>query len=437
MLSQREKKQLFVLAFACFAVRLFAAFFIHAELASDAADYVQIAYNIMQGKGFSLDGHLTSYRPPAYPFFLAGILSIFPTLQAAIIAQAVFETITAVSLFFIGKNIFSVRTGFLAMLFWTFFPASFLQVPFLFSEPMFTAIIMGSFALLLRQQNYKLSLFLVIGILWGIAVLIKPQSIVIPVLYFGWLTVRKEPRLPLLKKSAATLAGIILLLSPWIVRNMEEFNQPIIVSNGGVNFWIGNNEHATGGYYFPAENNPLANVRSEIERSDLGYALGIQFIMHHPLRAVYLSGMKLAYLFSLESPLAISLTTNGNLYKKSFSAKYRETPLPLLAGINMPYMIFLLVGIYGFVRMPMHRSTMHLFLLAFVIGWAMVHIPFFGISRYHYPLLPIFAVSSAYAVAERNEIKNNLTAQRKIIAGASALFLVMVWIGEIVTVYVR
>lgn len=436
MLSRKEKQLLVFLTAACFLLRLCVAFLIHITPTSDAADYVQLANNLIQGKGFSLDGKITAYRPPAYPFFLAGIFSFAPSLFAARIAQAVFETITAVSLFVIGKNIFSVSAGFLAMLIWVFFPVSILQVPFLYSEPLFVALITVSFALLFDRQKHTGVFLFTIGILWGIAVLTKPQSVIIPIVYLSWLAINKEDVLQLLKKGAVLFVGIMLIVSPWIVRNMMEFHRPIIVSNGGINFWIGNNEHATGGYFFPKENNPLANIHNEIEASDVGYTLGMQFILHHPFREVYLLGMKTAHLFTLESATAISLSKNYSSPAKRFKLLYRETSPFLLAFINIPYIIVLLLGVYGFAGISLNKTSVQLFLLMFILGWIAVHLPFFGINRFNYPLLPMFVLSTAYACTEWNAMKKNLSVKKRLIAGVCIFFLLVVWFSEYVIVYV-
>jgi hypothetical protein len=70
--------------------------------------------------------------------------------------------------------------------------------------------------------------------------------------------------------------GTAIVVLPWTIRNYVQFNKFILVSNnGGVNFWMGNNPNAYGGFYFPRDDsNPLLPlIGDEIAVNERSYQL--------------------------------------------------------------------------------------------------------------------------------------------------------------------
>jgi hypothetical protein len=89
-------------------------------------------------------------------------------------------------------------------------------------------------------------------------------------------------------------------------------------TNGGVNFWIGNNPQATGEYILPTDlNEPMvASVANwpEIARDRFFYARALEFIQSSPRQALELAGRKLLYFI---------------FFRPNIGSSYERASLPL------------------------------------------------------------------------------------------------------------
>jgi hypothetical protein len=86
-------------------------------------------------------------------------------------------------------------------------------------------------------------------------------------------------------------------ISPWLIRNYRIFHAPLITTNGGINFYAGNNESATGSYQWklppgttwvgllkPGEM-PISKMHElELETHKKGFAEGARWILKNPLK---------------------------------------------------------------------------------------------------------------------------------------------------------
>ena len=86
------------------------------ELSADASQYNEIATSISEGKGYSLEnGEPTAIRPPLYPFFLAGIyMFLGNTVKIVQFTQSCLLALVCIIIFYLGKNIFDLKTGYIA-----------------------------------------------------------------------------------------------------------------------------------------------------------------------------------------------------------------------------------------------------------------------------------------------------------------------------------
>ena len=108
-----KKRRIVFIFLGAFIIRLVVLVLLADSPRGDAADYENIAFNIMSGKGFvSTRLGLYSYRPPLYPLFLAGIFSVSKTSYFMVgFIQVVISSITCVIVYYIGESIFDEITG--------------------------------------------------------------------------------------------------------------------------------------------------------------------------------------------------------------------------------------------------------------------------------------------------------------------------------------
>ncbi len=415
MKSHSIQTRLLIVLLVAFLLRLYVAAATRMPLQSDSLEYYSLATNLAQHHQYSFENTITAYRPPAYSFFLSAVLTISQSETSARVAQAFLETINCLLLFALGRKFISEHAGIWAAVLWAFFPVSIVQSVFLLSESLFTAIALGMVLLLSSNSFSGKQKPLLLGVLFGCTILTKPQSalFILPIMMFA--KIRLPQKKQLLRYGFQCILGIILVVSPWVVRNVLVFGKPLISTNGGVNFWIGHNEEANGSYKIP-KINPLDIITNEIERSNAGYQLGWQFIRTEPKKEAVLLIKKLGYFFSSQTPLVIALhkTTEGFPSNSSYKDKAHQSSLWMLFLFNAQYMLYLLCGTAGFIAAYNRKESTHnLFLCSFLL-WILLHLMYFTMSRYNFPALPFFVLWCVHLYHNRAQVR--LISKRKIIA---------------------
>jgi len=433
-LFQSTKRLLLVILFLALALRLLALLFLDIHPVSDSGEYIHLAESLISGHGYAYNGLPTAYYLPGYPTFLVVFFSIIPNILFVQIVQIMLDVCSCFLLFRIGSLLFSERSGLFAALIWAVLPTAIVLTTFILTETLFTTLFLASITQLFYKKNKILSLtsgrLFTVGILWGLCSLIKPNLILAPVsiiLFF----ILKEHRIvtKIFVRTGIIIAGMTIVVSPWIIRNYLSIGEVTLSTNGGVNFWIGNNPSATGTYNYPP-NNPIESITGEVNQNKLGYKLGWEFIRTNPVRSLVLVGKKTAYMFVLESPLAIALLNGGatSVQGVSYRELYRQTPWWLLVCINLPYCILIIAGIFGFSR-TFSSSALILLLIGL---WIFTHAVFFGGARFHFPILPLFALGATSIDISVLSKKRHL-----LLPGILSTFLLILWTAEIYTVFFK
>lgn len=100
--------------------------------------------------------------------------------------------------------------------------------------------------------------------------------------------------------SLLIVGAAILVVSPWVVRNIRALGSPVLNTNGGFNFYLGNNPAATG-WYISISETPRGETWEELRRSgevQASHTLGreaFQWIREHPLDFAALTMKRAAY----------------------------------------------------------------------------------------------------------------------------------------------
>jgi len=201
------------------------------------------------------------------------------------------------------------------------------------------------------------------------------------------------------KLAGAFLLGTLLLVTPATLHNIAAEGELVpLTANAGLNFYVGNNERATGRYQLPpgldAQNDPRGRQFAEQasgremssrELSAFYFARGIDFVRAHPGDAVVLALKKFRHFWRF---FEIPQIYNYTLIKES---------LPLLRA---PLPSFLLISPLALVGLGLalwrHRDPARL--LAGAAGFYILSLlPFFITGRYRMPLVPLLAVFAASA----------------------------------------
>jgi 4-amino-4-deoxy-L-arabinose transferase-like glycosyltransferase len=392
-----------VIAAAALAVRLAAVLYLGNFRPPWLEDWDLIAQSLVQTGSFGLDqvslwganpGHVTAFIPPAYPAFLALLTIIFGSEAwlATRLVQAMVSTLSVVLIYLLGKEVFARDDiSLLGCLLAALFPpliGGVAQGNAGTFEIFFTELIVLLAVRAARRPSLRGWLWA--GAVGGLAALTRSTALLLFPMLALWLWIgSREPRAEtVLKPLLAMGLAAILVIGPWTIRNYQVFGELIpISSNGGVNFWIGNNEKATGEFVHPASIAPqliaASEAMSEGSRDRFFYLEGLSFIQTSPERFLQLLGTKLLYFLWGRPSLGQSYATHDS------------TSLGVLAYL-WANRILLPVWLAGIVLAA--RNWRHFMILyATILTVLMVNVLYFAGARYQAPAAPfqILLASSA------------------------------------------
>ncbi|MEA1928668.1 MAG: tetratricopeptide repeat protein, partial [Candidatus Auribacterota bacterium] len=267
--------------------------------------------------------------------------------------------------------------------------------------------IFSAYLLLAAARNrYRWPWFL-IGIAYGLAVLLRPNTLfVFPFIIF-WIIKGKADGVKItgkLCRGALVIAGILLVILPFSVRNYlitDNISPPF--GNGGFNFYVGNHHGASGTYTYlkGISNSPSGQIKSSVlqakkaageevsisQASTYWFDRGVRFVVQYPLEYLSLLGRKFLLFWNAQEI--------GQNIDYSFSRRFAGIlSLPLFSfGIIAP---FAWLGfIFALRRRPVDVLLPGIFLFAYM-GSIII---FFVSARYRFPAVPFIIIFSSYGVS--------------------------------------
>jgi 4-amino-4-deoxy-L-arabinose transferase-like glycosyltransferase len=412
-----------------FALRALFVSFHQRPLISDERDYHQLSANILSTATYGYNGQPTAYRPVAYPLFVAGVYSIAGEHPMAVKALQIFIDLgIALLLFFLLRNE-SENSAVLAAALWCFFPPAILYSNFLLTETVFTFSLLFVYFFIVKTRLAKPQHAFIAGCLLGVLVLLKPAMLLFmtalaPLMYVARIEMQQYK---------FVVVGALVVLAPWIWRNDRALGKITLATNGGINLLIGNNPNATGAYTVSFPDEILQGAKSEVEADELAYRYGFAYIKEHPTKFVANGLKKLAHLFSSEGGLLVwSFHDAPENPSERYALKYASISLWLNAVVNIPYAFIMIVGMFGFVASE--RNFRWWIFFGLLSCWIVTHFLFFGGSRFHFPLLPFFALFAATVLPDFQKTLRTLSSVNKAVFSVFLLGLLAIWTAEALTI---
>lgn len=389
--SQGEQRWLLTLAVVALVVRLaWAGLMAERQPRFDELAYIGHAVRLSQGEGYVDEARRkTAFWPVGYPACLAAAYRLTGSRPATGIGlQIGIGTLTCLLLYFLGKQTFGVPVARVASLLLAIYPNQVAFSTLQLTEPLFTLLLVGAFALLLRSLNAGSWRYAGVGVLLGLAALTRPAILLFPLLLPFWYFSQGRRWRHALGASLVVFCSTLVTVSPWMVRNHQLSGRWTDICIGrGYDFWAGNNPQALGGYRHPKDFG--ARLWNGAEHDwERGYGLGWETICEAPWTAVIRALGKITYFFALE--------TDGVVWNlKGF---YRAPPLlwtlVLLLLANAAYVAMLAIGLLGLLSSPWRSPPTSLFLL--LSGYlVIIAVVFFGDPRYHFALVPLMLLFSS------------------------------------------
>lgn len=375
---------------------------------TDFSWYFKRAAEIASGMGYQVDGKPTAYWPVGYPGFLSVFLAIFGHDVSVGKALNFLLTWLAIPLtFLITQRLFrSYLTAVIAAFIIAIHPSLLAYSGILASDPLSSFLVLLGSLILLYARDHKWKL-ITAGLIFGVAVLVRPQSLLIPfiVIAANWrFDDSKFNTFNPLRASAFVLGAMLLVLTPWLIRNAVVFHQFVFVStNGGDNLLIGHNKKATGRYMNPDKCGLFRPAdMDEPARDKAASRAALGFIKQHPRDSIRLAGPKLsaAFLTSTDAPYWAfqknfdketppGIGSDKALYKgfKEYSANFQWLML-VLGGIG--FALTIVQGITNRRRFPFPVTP-----IAMILYGSLIVAVFFGNPRFVFWLIPYMAMYAA------------------------------------------
>lgn len=359
----------------------------------DPSYYLRIAQNILDGQGYR-EVNLLAYRPPLYAYFIAGIFSVFENnLDAVRIIQALLASIMCFGIFFIGRIFVTTRTGLIAAGFCAVYPHLIHYSVQLWSEQLFMFFIILAFlSFLFSERKASVWLRIVTGILLGLSALTREAGILVLFGFLIWLNIVHKNVLISLKRWWILALFAFITVAPWTIRNYLVFDKLVpITTNGGINFYMGNNPGATGTFRWAIPPGARWNEESpngffETQASSLGYKYGFQFIKDNPGQFLKLLAKRAFFLF--QPPY--------------FVINFEESKVETISKIIWLAM-YIILFVFALVIGPFHTRFEPKFLSLSFITVLMLALPYlitYAATRYRLSMIPFMAMAAA-VVADR------------------------------------
>jgi 4-amino-4-deoxy-L-arabinose transferase-like glycosyltransferase len=373
----------------------------------DMSTYDYTASAMAAGKGMiDLWGGPSAHWPPGYPAALAPIYRLTnDSLLSARLFNVVMGVATVFLVYLLGKKTFDRRVGLLGAGVLAVFPGQVFATSLIMTEPLFTFLFMliltvAAYALLGQQEltgRRALAKALIVGLLIGVAVLVRGEAVVLLVLIPALLLFggRQFARRALAQSSLIVLGAAVVIL-PWTARNVAKMHAPIIISTSAAEaLWVGHHEGANGRIAdFAAvadEYKGMPNPDYEVKVNNKALKEALQFIKGHPATEVTLVPKRFVALYAgdgssiawMDNPPTLS--ANGMKWLGRLSDWYYWA-IGAMAALGIPLWLSL-------------RDERKLLLAATVAGWtALFCIVFFGDERFHFAIMPIFALWAAVSM---------------------------------------
>jgi len=367
----------------------------------DADIFDQKAWKLAQGESFA-DG--AYFQPPLYTYFLAALYSIFNhSYMIPRLIQALLGALTAWIVFRLAGRIYNRKIAITAGIIIALYGPLIHYNGQLLITTLFIFLV-SLFLLLFDRLIEKPAVlnFFIAGAVFGLAAITRPNILIFLPLAAVWIFFKFSNRI---KKVVFFLLGAAIIILPVTVRNyVVEKDFVLISSQGGVNFYMGNNPIASGrsawvpgtakdwwgeGYRQSITIAERAAGR-ELKSSEISGYYWRRAVEEMSVRpAVWLDLMQRKIRFLLAG---YEISDNEDIY---YQRKYSCLSALLLWNkvIAFPYGIVFPLAIFGLIFTFSWKRQSHL--LLFQISFALGLLLFFITARFRLPLIPIFSIWAA------------------------------------------
>lgn len=379
----------FILFLIAFGARLLLPAVGFSGVVSDTATYLSMGRGLASGSAMVDDqGVITAFRPPAYPFFLAGMLTLaHGSLVGVQVIQAFLSALAPlIVLRLLAPHVGRCR-AFLAGLVLALDPISVPPAAFILTEAIGAVLLLLWVCAWLRAvRSGAASSFALTGLLGGALIY---QTMITLVLHPLALAIRFLTRPRAWKACLLSLLIFVIPMGLWTARNRVLFGSGTAVRAGGFGFLL----WASMNYDFPWLLNPYDPRGAYIFRQEKTVAA------RYPPGEIHALYMRKAIARIEAEPFACLVrAAKGTLWSwidvpgamKSLDAM--PAAKFSLRAINLVVIALALVGLPSALRRPEGRVA-----AAVIAYFVIFHAALYPIPRYFIPVRPELAILAGFA----------------------------------------
>ena len=207
--------------------------------------------------------------PPTYPFFLYLVkittsLTDYNFLYLIFLIQILLSTYSVFLFYEINQNFFSKKFSLINSFIFSIVPLNIYscgQISSINLQIVFSLLFLSFLFKITKDQKNKN--ILIFSLISGLLILTRGEFILIFFLIILFVTLSKKLNLGNLLK---IISIVLLIISPYLVRNYIHFNQVFLVKSVGYNLWKGNNELSNVDGFENYKNSKFVKINSEIEK---------------------------------------------------------------------------------------------------------------------------------------------------------------------------
>lgn len=391
-LMLNEKIALLFVIVLSLIIKLSVVMILKIEPEGDFASYMNMAITMMK-TGHMDDGMgNVAYYSSGYPLFLIPFFALFgTTAEVAQFVNVVLGVISVLLVYLCSKYILpNWKWAIFPALIWATYPSALLHTEYVAKENLVTTLLLLQTLLLLHYpySQKKFILAILLGIVYGIGLLVGPAIILTGVL-IGFVVIgfnlKKPSLLNLsLNKAIACSFGCLIVLSPWLAYTDSKLGKPILNTNGGFNLYLGNNANSAV-HFVGIQDTPigptwhaLRKEKGEVQSMSYLKEKAIEYILENPTKTLWLSFKKIAYFWYPP----IHEGRDGNQSKLE----------SLMRSAWLLYYILIVSSVFLSLLFMKKFTRSHLILYATVLLYCLIHAAAYVIFRYRIPIMPIMCI---------------------------------------------
>lgn len=351
---------------------------------SDAQSYYVLADNLLSGVGYrySEDRPPTAWRTPGYPLLIASVFRVFGrSFNAVRGAQCVLDVASVAAIFGLALILTESRAAaLLAALGYAIYPPAILSSTYIMTETLYTLLLLVfALACVLALKARNFTLYLIAGIMLGLAVLTRPGVFLLPaaVLVVALFVRRTDWR-----GLVILMLAFVVTILPWGIRNKHVLGKFTVTSTlVGHNLYKGNHLPSQGAYLLPTDNlftpdlkQRLAGV-GEVQKDSILQAEAIKVI--------------------LENKGAVALLMLKKIPRLWLNLGYGRAPSRQSMAIAALHLLIIGFAFFGLFKIPGGIRYLSFVPITTVLLSSLLYLTVASVVRFVFPLVPLLLPYSA------------------------------------------